>query len=726
VVIVYGIPGSGKSRFLVEIGNQAILDAIDPTLVLAVTFNNHHIMTDLDSTFFQTASPDMNHLPLCLRLLHAYAGVDNAENFDAWYRRIRQALNSVDGLGFSRLTVLSVINFLRAQYCSAGTEPHTLCRVLCLVDEVLMPWNDGKSDFDQTWSMMRSIYSLQGEENKFAVVFSTLAHLGNPSDTIDSTQRSVHRPQLMSLEQDPATALIRKFIGTFHSFFSNFQLSTDELVARILASVSSLPRALRFAFDAFEEAQKSQKHLSLREILESVAAMLSAKYGLVKDFNSNLLIAAVLGVRVEDSCAQTADSLFRRGAASSFDPATGILQLNPVQLLSYSIQYSKKKCNEDADQYVADNLRRICNAPNSNRNIFEQVHHAQLHLRFHHFFRSRDRDNNVDVFSLFPGMRILKGSRHLLNARIDFEIDISRPIYMFSTIPSPLHLISFGRHFLCVPDDPRFPAIDAILFLRLSGHSTRSQASRCWLAVGIQDKWSIAGDQDARVSKLASDEQMFRCMMGQRGWLAESLLFVAVQRQDLPDYFVAVERTQQQINWMQSFESKVGNMIVIANNSSPSIRSYLGPSIYALIDQFYLAPFGTDFVDLQSILDVVDTSIIERNSTEQSFQAASLQLVSDVYTVHGLVFTAFQTIQRMGIASFQRNAAVWSDSQFEQLSNNCVDLMLRVRGIDWSSHDVHAFTSEGSALVLAANEFIQKNTLRALNARGLNVRLAAM
>jgi hypothetical protein len=720
VVIVHGIPGSGKSRFLAEVGNRMITNS---AIVLAITFNNNHGLRSLDYSFFEARAV---HLPLCFRLLHAYAGtvdIVNQDSFDAWYERIEIALQSVDEMGFFALTVLSVIDFLRGQ-SGAGLAANKY-PVLCLVDEVLMPWNEGKSNLTHTWLMMKSMYTIQGWTNQFAAVFSTLSPIGKFEDEKRSSGRSVFRKQLFCLENQPASMLVKYFIRERDSFFGNFHMSVDELAARILASVSSLPRALRFAFTAFKNAEMSHRHLSLREILESVALGLSTKYQLSKEFSSNLLILAVLGIRVLGNDVSTAEIIFRRGDASRFEAEIGILQLNPVQLLSYSIQYSKRtsiqvqKSNQssqqkdaEVDAYLADDLRRMCNAPNSNRNIFEQVHHAQLHLRCHHYHRSRDQ-GDVTVLDIFPGSRILMGPQEWLNSRIDFTVDISRTIYVFCSIPTPEQMANAFYHLLCVPDDPRFPGIDGILFLRRPGQATRSHASTRWLVVGLQEKWSTLNDQSVDVSQLASSEQKFRCMMRRRGWPAESLLFVAIQRQDLPDYLVASEpKSVSQTAWTQSFESKVGNMIVIANNSSPAIGSYLGPSIFDLLEQFYLAPFGTDFVDLQSIFQSPTASHDDRNagSGEKSFQTESLKFVSDVYEAHGAVFTAYGDLMKMANnTSFQRNSLVWSDSAFKKLSDGYDELMSRAREIDWSIEDVEQFRADCSALVSSVTDFIRQN-----------------
>jgi hypothetical protein len=706
VVLVHGAPGSGKTRFLLEVGNRFRAQN-DQLVVLSVTFNHDHSLTDFDRKIFKSGHAHW-HLPICFRLLHAYAfrNHKNFVDFFTWYEAVEELLAGVDDVGFSNLSVLSVIDFLRCQL-SVDKFP-----VLCLVDEVLMPQN--RFGVNSTRAIMRDFYSIQGKTNNVAVVFSTLSHFGDPNHLISPAERNEFKYQLRDLEQMPASQLLDQFFDRHVEFTKSFQLPQSQLVARVLANVSALPRALESALSTMHTIAVQRNYKSLRLILESVAGELAERYPLIPQFNNVLLMCALLGVPVSDSAVEAAEFVYRRGFASSFVTETKLLELNPVQLVSYSTNYPK--LSSVLDMYIANDLRRIVNAPNLNRNVFEEMHHSQLHLRCHYHFlaaASAIQSTPVTVFELFPGLRILNGSCELLNERIDFKLDIKPLIFLFASLPSPQQLSESFGHLLCIPHDVRYPGIDAILFLRLQTRGTRSSAGKAWLVVGIQDKWSTSERQRVDMAQLASSEQIFRCMMCRRGWPVESLLFVAVQRQDLPDYLIAQAESFEKFK----FKSQVNNMVVIANNTDQSIKSYLGSSIFGLVEQFYLAPYSCNYADLGSILSLRSFDLNQASSssslefddnilsTEKSFQLESLKMVSEVYSANCKAIAACHAMQTINASD-----VVVSSARMKAMNNligRCQQFYSGERVIDWNDHGMlDSFVAECNSLAASVRDFI--------------------
>jgi hypothetical protein len=101
VRVFSGVPGSGKTRALVEAMRVAAKHVDSPPLFLPVTFNHHHTASGADATLAKMAS----NLPVCARLLHSQL----ARPGKLWEDFVRELLSVPE---IATLTVGAVVNAL--------------------------------------------------------------------------------------------------------------------------------------------------------------------------------------------------------------------------------------------------------------------------------------------------------------------------------------------------------------------------------------------------------------------------------------------------------------------------------------------------------------------------------------------------------------------------------------------------------------------------------------
>jgi hypothetical protein len=590
-IFVNGCAGVGKSRALIEVCQDPNLKDV---VKFVVTFNNQTGITDLDEFLFSDSltSPAV----LSLRLLYSYARRADMISFEVWCDQLENYFKhcAISTEFLQYLDPIRVVYWIVRQIHINSQAP---TNVLVVVDECLMAWNksqiDSKSIEFNTWAMLRSLYSHQGNEHCFSVLFSALndrPFLKNKEPS--PTESTIEHIELESLTIEDAKYLLKQcFDGSV--LLKRFHMTVESFVSRIVQFCGTMPRALE-CFIATANSISGVQIFDFRDLVLNVSHQIAQKYPLPDDLTDRCLAEALLGIPMEYGvafdllkrgivCEAVPNSKARRRVRKARNPSPIQVKLDMIQVIAYSLNLIKSdRIDQLADDetllfnsVLIDALQAISQAFSAH-NPFEEIYRYRLFLELHyrHLFC---RDQQLDMIQFFsPSVTSFKVKD--VQLKIDNSCPVCpRQISCWNPIgANSIRAAADKSHCLTVPKNYYEPGVDTIAYLRVPG--LRSKPSKIF---GLQLKFRFAVDRDVVMDSIKSDAHSFFCRMTHLGHNIEDIVFVAVLHQSLPNYMFKSDPRRESF-----FCGLMGKVILICDNGQ-NFQTHLGPTLFSLASRYY-------------------------------------------------------------------------------------------------------------------------------------------
>jgi hypothetical protein len=359
-LLVFGSPGSGKSRFLAEVGKQ-IINIDSNYLVLCCTFNHDQNGVSQDSLI----SPGLNEisLPISTRLLFGYAR-KGTDYWPAW----RKDFEAVKKRYRLDLSLSAVIDILKTKYNKS--------KAVLLVDETHRLMTMKFQSEDQTKQLMSEVVKIQ--DHGVAVIFSAFSTNLAQRECADSGRRIIKFPMTELVVDDVKTILNNVKSPTLASLSTVLGLEENQILDLCVGCIGGTPRVIEYIANAL-----TRKNNSLDELLDGIGREVASKYS---PPSIRLVLAALGNVDVPPnqtfiiaSQSLTLVQLMNFGFCQDNSESPGRAILSYPHLLSAVYSDSTRNLNFN------EALKQFLRIPMSRSNIWEEFLRRLLIVRSFNF-----------------------------------------------------------------------------------------------------------------------------------------------------------------------------------------------------------------------------------------------------------------------------------------------------------------------------------------------------
>jgi hypothetical protein len=591
-LVVVGTSGSGKSRFLCEVGNE--LQERNNYLVLACTFNHDtcHVPED-------TIGVDTPQFPVVARLLYQYARKSIHSDWSSWCHQLINLNNTYNFLSF--LELLDVVNFLKVKYSKA--------HVVLLIDETYRFIQNGIFNDAQTRSLMRKIVSIQ--DHGVPVLFSAfVAILVNEEGWVSS--RKVEILNMTELSCDDMSCICKSQSDKLTKFSIALGLTLDRTMKLLYSCIGGLPRILEGLYVALQ----SLRHYGLLTIIDAVGNYIGSRYppppfelimvafsNRKHKLNSKIgtgtirfwsLIGYCYPEPILDSilCSQTSEG----------DQEISIRMSDALLFAAVYSTTSDATCpNEDLRIIFRHILKEFLLIPIIKPyNIWDEFVRRLVMMRSLHYHISSPTPTNISLGELFNPAIELRDC--LRNTRIEMKTMHLHSI-RYLIPPSPSDVTRIGTPSIWFPDSQMESGVDTLLFFNRAPvpSSTTSSSSSATataaatnqaeeyereetvhgqvdpsnlICVGIQNKWYSDDQTKITYSAMRNAINHFISKMKVRDWNDSQLYFIFILNPSIYDY---VEK-----DLSHYFDEQIG--IISATHNM--LEEWLSPTLKTMIQRY--------------------------------------------------------------------------------------------------------------------------------------------
>lgn len=563
-LVVVGLPGTGKSRFLYEVGSE--LERRN-YLVLASTFGHNTPSIGEDHH-----GVDFPQFPVVARLLFQYARKNPRQDWHPWCRKLIDLHKTYNLL--SLLELENVVNFLKKKYSKE--------KAVLLIDETYRFVQNKKFDEQQMKSFMREIVSIQ--DRGVAVIFSAFVAILIREESLSSL-RLVEVLNMSELTCGAVKNIMDDDrIEKLKIFSVSLGMTLDQTMELLYSCIGGLPRIVEGLWNELKDI----RHFEILSVIHAVGhyigsrsvapsyqmimtAMSSKKYHKSTLIQTTFRSYTIRDLQIHGLCSYNSESL-------EVEEETNII-LTCDQLFSFVY-------NTTNTTYLDENfrinfrgvLKQLLVIPMiKNHNIWEEFVRKLVILKSLQYVKS----TNIDLSALFhPALQVdncLTKTRIVMKNFFPYSIRYIIP-------PSPENVKKTPS--IWFPDDQMESGVDTLMFFRRrpipsSTSSTTIQQEektvikmRNLICVGIQNKWSSTGTTPIAYSSMRKTINHFISNMSARGWADNQLFFIFITNQSVHQYIVD--------DLCSYFNEQVG---IISSNQN-NLEEWLSPTMKVMIERF--------------------------------------------------------------------------------------------------------------------------------------------